>query len=311
MLFRYTAGSDIKSSLLFLHTVYSLGEIMTASFSRRQFLASSAASALTAPFAASGVSQLFAEESGSADLQSADLKSFVRVSKKCPRYFELDNGKPYIPIGLNLVGMRQGDDDNLTLLENDWFKQLRTNRANFIRVWLSSPFYEVERERSGNMDEKQAKKLDKLFALAGKYGIRLKLCTEHFRHLGEGQQNWAGRPIHRKENGGTATDTKDYFLSEAGREHYKKKLDWYKERYGSTPIVFGWELWNEMDAVNQSNTFWRQWSKEMLAELHKRFPKNLAMQSLGSFDTENKKTFTVTFATCPATMFCRFTVISI
>jgi hypothetical protein len=248
-----------------------------SNISRRNFLTAAG----TAVLLCGSSENLFAEDS--------DLKSFVRVSRRDPRYFELDNGKPYIPIGLNMVSPPWGKDDDLSRLENDWFKKLQANRANFIRVWLSHSEYEVERERSGNMDTLRAEKLDKLFALAGKYGIRLKLCTEHFRNFGEGTQGWAARTMYLKKNGGPAENVKDFFLGEAGRDHYKRKLDWYAGRYGNDPIVFGWELWNEMDAVYYSNDFWRSWSAEMLAELHRRFPKNLAMQSLGSFDVEDKK----------------------
>jgi len=105
--------------------------------------------------------------------------------------------------------------------------------------------------------------------------------------LGEGTQTWAGKPQHLVANGGPAKDTADFFRGEAGRRQYKRKLAWYAERYGSDPIVFGWELWNEMDAVRAD--VWRPWSAEMLPELHRLFPKNLAMQSLGSYDHERKR----------------------
>ena len=246
--------------------------------SRRAFLAVSGAAVMAA-----SVSPSYASSAGD------DLKAFVLVSPRDPRYFELDNGKPYIPIGLNMVSPPWGKDDDLSRLENDWFKKLHANGANFIRVWLSHQEYEVEREKAGNMDETRAEKLDRLFELARKYGIRLKLCTEHFRNFGEGNQRWADRSMYLKKNGGMAEDFRDYFLGEAGREHYKKKLRWYADRYGSDPIVFGWELWNEMDAIYYSNEIWRKWTAEMLPELHRLFPKNLAMQSLGSYDDEWKR----------------------
>jgi len=218
-----------------------------------------------------------------------DLKSFVTVSNSDPHYFELSNGRPYIPIGLNMVYDPGNRDDDLMLLENVWFKKFKENRINFVRFWISSKAFEIETGRSGNIDANQVRKLDKLFALARQYGVRVKLCTEHFRHLGEGNQPWAARAMYLKENGGPAENTTDFFTGEAGRAHYKKKLQWYADRYGSDPIVFGWELWNEMDAVNRSGAFWIPWTTEMLAELRRLFPKNLVVQSLGSFDHTNKK----------------------
>jgi hypothetical protein len=74
----------------------------------------------------------------------------------------------------------------------------------------------------------------------------------------------------------------DWFNSEASRAQFREKLDWYAARYGSDPIVFGWELWNEVNAVR--SRAYLPWTVVMLDELHQRFPKNLAMQSLGSFD---------------------------
>jgi hypothetical protein len=44
-----------------------------------------------------------------------------------------------------------------------------------------------------------------------------------------------------------------------------------------------------MNAVNIPIDVVWTWSAEMLTELHKRFPKNLAMQSLGSFDSESHR----------------------
>lgn len=218
-----------------------------------------------------------------AEAADDSLREYVRVSPQDGRYFELTDGTPYIPIGLNLCG---APADGLPGLEK-WFAKLSAEGGNYARIWLSNPFFDVEHTRSGEFDEERAQRIDALFALAKKYGIRLKLCTEHFRHLGEGTQAWAAKPLHLKANGGPALDTADFFRGEAGRKAYQRKLAWYADRYGDDPIVFGWELWNEMDAVRVD--VWEPWSAEMLPELHRLFPKNLAMQSLGSYDHENKR----------------------
>jgi hypothetical protein len=219
----------------------------------------------------------------SGHLQADDRTAFVRVSPRDSRYFELSDGQPYVPIGLNMV---RPPADDLAGMET-WFQKLSANGGNFARIWLSSPFFDIEHGRSGQFDQQRAERIDGLLALARKYGIRLKLCTEHFRHLGEGTQPWAGKPQHLIANGGPARDTADFFQGEAGRRQYRQKLAWYAGRYGSDPMIFGWELWNEMDAVRVN--VWRPWSTEMLPELHRLFPKNLAMQSLGSYDHQRKR----------------------
>ncbi|MCR4413503.1 MAG: hypothetical protein NUV77_13865 [Thermoguttaceae bacterium] len=212
-----------------------------------------------------------------------DRSAFVRVSPRDARYFELSNGEAYLPIGLNMIGPPGKDLDGMEA----WFQKLSAQGGNFVRIWLSNPFFDVEHARSGEFDAERAKRIDGLLVLARKYGIRLKLCTEHFRHLGEGTQKWAAKPQHLVANGGPAKDTADFFTGQAGRSQYKRKLAWYAKRYGSDPMIFGWELWNEMDAVRVN--VWQPWSAEMLPELHRLFPKNLAMQSLGSYDHEHKR----------------------
>jgi hypothetical protein len=78
----------------------------------------------------------------------------------------------------------------------------------------------------------------------------------------------------------------DYLSSANGIAHFKGKLAWYREHLGDDPTVFGWELWNEMNCVRGD---WVPWTQTMLAELHRLFPRHLAMQSLGSFDDEGKR----------------------
>ena len=249
---------------------------MQTTLRRRDFLSLSSAAVLGAC-----ASELLAQ-SGATN----DLESFVQVSKRDPRYFELSNGKPYIPVGINMVHPPRGDGDDLAGLERHWIKPLAENGGNFIRIFMGRPEYEIEQERAGVFDEGRTQRLKNLFALARKYGIRLKLCVEHFRHLGEGQPPWAARPMYLKENGGPAENSADFFAGEAGRAHYKKKLDWFAKHLGSDPIVFGWELWNEMECVYAPIDVVWDWTTEMLVELRKRFPKNLVMQSLGSFDDD-------------------------
>lgn len=205
------------------------------------------------------------------------LRAFVRVSPRDARYFELSDGRPYVPIGLNIVGP-PGDLEGM----DRWFEKLAKNHGNYVRVWLSTPFFDVEHEKSGRFDEEKARRIDKMLEMAARRGIRVKMCLEHFRHLGEGRQTWAGKPLHLQQNGGPARSTADFFDSPACRDHYKKKLDWYARRYPDNPTVFAWELWNEMNCITGGD--WAAWTEVMLPELHRRFPKNLAVQSLGSYD---------------------------
>jgi hypothetical protein len=219
-------------------------------------------------------------------LAAADHDSaFVRVSPRDHRYLELSDGSPYIPNGLNMISppsTRGGEEEALRGMEG-WLASLSSNGGNYIRVWLSNPFWDVEFEKSGVYDAERAKRADRLLDLCRKYHIRVKLTMEHFRSIGGGRQAWADKPLHNVANGGPAQSMADFFGGEASRAQFKRKIEWYANRYGDQPIVYGWELWNEINAVTGNGDI-MAWTEIMLAELHKAFPKNMAMQSLGSFD---------------------------
>ena len=116
-----------------------------------------------------------------------------------------------------------------------WMEQLQANGGNYIRVWLSNPFFDVEHDRCGVYDEAKAKRIDALLAMAARHGIRLKMCLEHFRHLGDGRQAGPASHCTLVANGGTATNISDFFNGTASREQFKKKLAWFAHRFGDHP----------------------------------------------------------------------------
>jgi hypothetical protein len=168
-----------------------------------------------------------------------------------------------------------------------WIKSLSENRGNYIRLWLSHNFFDVEHERSGRYDAEKARRIDAVLDMARRHNVRVKMTVEHFRHFFRDTQSWAAKPIHHVSRGGPAKDMDDFFQGRKSREQFKKKLRWYADRYGDDPVIFAWELWNEMDTVRGKG--YMEWTEEMLAELKRLFPKNMATQSLGSFDNASKR----------------------
>jgi hypothetical protein len=201
---------------------------------------------------------------------------FVRVSPRDPRYFELTDGRPYIPIGFNLVSPPQPDEMEGVV------RSMADHQINYCRIWLDQPPWDIEHSRSGQYDADRARHLDHFMALCRQRGIRVKMCVEYFRDIPAQKRIWSDKVLHHAANGGPFQGMNDFLTSERGIAQFKGKLAWYAKHYGDDPAVFAWELWNEMNCVRGN---WRPWTKLMLAELHRLFPKNLAVQSLGSFDT--------------------------
>jgi hypothetical protein len=122
-------------------------------------------------------------------------EAYVRVSPRDPRYFELSDGRPYIPIGLNMIAPPGGSEKESLAGMDAWMRKLSENGGNYIRLWLSNPFFDVEHARSGVYDEAKARRIESVLAMARKYHIRVKMTLEHFRHLGDGRQRWAAKSI--------------------------------------------------------------------------------------------------------------------
>lgn len=217
---------------------------------------------------------------------------YIEVSRKNPSYFSFSDGSPYIPIGINMINPsgRYSNNPDSSLYEiEQWMKNLSANGGNYIRVWLSQSFWDIEDAKAGVFSEEKVKRVDRFIEMARENKLRIKLTLEHFRSLTllENNQSWANKSVYHTSNGGPLDSIRQYLRSDEGRKLFLRKIDFYQKRYGSDTIFFGWELWNEMNAMKgPEDDLFFEWNETMLREVKKRFPENLVMQSLGSFDDE-------------------------
>lgn len=112
------------------------------------------------------------------------MNQFVRISRKNSRYFEYEDGTPFVPVGMNLCFERfSGDDAEILAIYRRWFRRFSENGGNFARIWLGVPFLNLEPEKPGAFSERKLENLRALVALGREYGIRLKFTLDHFRDL--------------------------------------------------------------------------------------------------------------------------------
>ncbi len=206
--------------------------------------------------------------------------SIVRISKINPFYFELSNGDPYIVTGPCLAGAA----DMETM--HSYLKKLSENRGNFARVWVCNRLFEVE-EKYGEYSEEKAKNIDQLLKWAIEYNLKLKLCLDNTRQIIPDEKAWFNKPQYHVDNGGPFKDVNEYINTEKGRQAFLNRIEFFSKRYGNHPAVFGWELWNEMNGIMCKGL--REWNDYMLPQVQKKFPQNLVLQSLGSFDMESRR----------------------
>jgi len=212
----------------------------------------------------------------------------IRISSRDPRYFEYENGRPFIPIGLNLCFPRFVESESEILGKmRSWLDALSQNGGNFFRMFLGHPAFDVEHTEAGVYDETKARRVDAVLDMARERGLYVNLCLEHFRSLEEKPLFFPGavsfgKLLHHVKNGGTANAMSDFWTGEASRSQFKRKIHWLTARWGKRPELAVWELWNEVDAAEGEG--WAAWTEEMLAHLKRCLPDRVVTQSLGGWE---------------------------
>src|SRR5215213_6156384 len=88
-------------------------------------------------------------------------KRYIQVSEDNPAYFSFSDGTTYIPVGINMInpsGRYSGNPDSAFYEIGLWMKNLSANGGNYIRVWLSNSFWDIE-EKAGVYSEQKAMRI--------------------------------------------------------------------------------------------------------------------------------------------------------
>jgi hypothetical protein len=239
-------------------------------------------------------------EEGGFHCTPTDHTGLIITKTESPRYLFTSNGGAYVPIGLCMVGppsyplpagaehFETGEAQaTMGAAEYErWFRLLSENGGNFARIWLSHPYFNVETEVAGELDLGAFARLDAVIEHARTYGIRLKLCFEHFRTFEPG--SFFSKALRHPEDGHAPESINAWLTEPTWRDLWLKKVRAYTDRYDGDPVVMAWELWNEMDCVAGDFDRVVAWTQDMLKEVHRLSPQHLVTTSLGSFDDEAK-----------------------
>ena len=221
------------------------------------------------------------EQQKSTDRMNKDPE-FIRVSTQYPRYFETIDASPWIPVMINFI-MPNGEEAEVFKMTEMYFKNFSENGGNSMRIWISSPFLEIEDQKVGEYSQTKFNRIDSVLRLAKKYDIQIKFTLQHIRSIkpdGEGVAAWSNRAFMGLENGGPFKSISDYINSPEGKKAYLDRVRALSERYKNTRQIFSWELWNEMDAVDDKD--WSPFTAQILDSVKVLFPNHLVAQTLGS-----------------------------
>jgi hypothetical protein len=178
---------------------------------------------------------------------------FVRVDSVNPRRFVTDNGRRHFPVGAN-VGWNPS-------LSNDYpriFSRMGAAGENWARIWMDH-FYQPNSSKNldwpsvgglGQLSLPVAQRWDLIVREAEQAGIAFQMVFQHHGQYASTNgsnvnPNWEQNP-YNKLNGGFLTNATQFFTNATAKALTKRKLRYAVARWGYSPAVMAWELWNEV-----------------------------------------------------------------
>ncbi|MBF0216936.1 MAG: cellulase family glycosylhydrolase [Candidatus Omnitrophica bacterium] len=184
---------------------------------------------------------------------------FIRKSRNNPYYMVFDSGRPFYGIGHNIGWVT---DNDVSIFES-YFADMRKAGCNLTRIWINCPWTpKVENEKIGRYDLVDCAKIDRIIELAQKYGIYVILVLDSYSSLKASggvwnEASWDENPYNSK-NGGFCSEPWDFFRDKNAKGAYRNRLRYIVSRWGYSPNIMAFELWNEVNIPED-------WASEMMA----------------------------------------------
>lgn len=163
-------------------------------------------------------------------------------------YFVTEGGDPWTPIGQNdaiswpdLAGLFRRRD--LPAVEGH-LRWLKAHGVTCLRLMLEYAHGEhryIEKP-AGHFPRNMVRLWDDLFELCERVGLHILLTPydTFFMWI-----RWSRHPYNRK-NGGPCSSRRRWLTCPDTREAIKARLAFASDRWGASPALFAWDLWNEM-----------------------------------------------------------------
>jgi len=191
---------------------------------------------------------------------SSNSKGYIRTANNM--FMKFDDGSQFFGIGENLcwnVNSAGGIDVNQTFVNyTEWIDTLTAYNGNLFRVWMSDWAFAIEWNNTGlrNYSQRQTNAfyLDWLIEYAETKNAYIELCLNHHGQFVASSSNsdaiWDENP-YNSANGGTCTNSYDFFTNTDAKNHYKNRLRYINARWGYSTAIFAWEQFNEMDLIGE------------------------------------------------------------
>ncbi len=207
---------------------------------------------------------------------------FIRVDPSNPRRFITANGRRFFPRGEDVAWDSGGH--NVTNI----FWKMGAAHENWSRVWMNHwdgknldwPAYGPTLP-TGQLNLAVAQKWDSIVAAAEQAGVHFQLTLQHHgQYASAVDSNWGQNPYNTTNTVGSTngflTDPVQFFTNTTAKALTKRKLRYAVARWGYSPAIMAWELFNEVQFTDAGQTGqWgliQSWHNEMALFLRSQDP---------------------------------------
>ena len=200
---------------------------------------------------------------------------YIRVDAGNSNRFVTGDGRRFLPLGHNVAWWT--NNANLPVA----FHKMGAAHENWSRVWMMQ-FYDslnLEWPKVGNFGVYSlpvAQKWDAIVAAAEQSGIHFQMTLQHHgQYSTQVDPNWIDNP-YNTANGGFLSVPEQFFTNATAKALTKRKYRYIIARWGYSPAVMAWELFNEVQFTDAArNGQWAQvaaWHNEMAQFLRAQDP---------------------------------------
>ncbi|MFH1371054.1 MAG: DUF5060 domain-containing protein [Planctomycetota bacterium] len=204
-------------------------------------------------------------------------KGIIKVDSRDPHYMRYDTNETYKPIGHNVCWL----NENGTSQWESYFTKMANTGENWTRIWMThfnqgtvlewrSNHWSGYYDGVGNLSMPIAWRLDRIIESCEQHGIAIQLALQYHGQFNSGVKwHWDDNPyniIHAATDGGFLNDPNEFFTNAEARRITKYKYRYIVARWGYSPAILAWELFNEVyatDGWHNNQTSVVDWHDEM------------------------------------------------
>lgn len=202
--------------------------------------------------------------------ETESLPQVGRAPGRPPRLAFAD-GRTYVPVGAN-VAWGDGTRVKYHLGALDAFGRAG---LNWMRVWMAHwtalnldwlPADLGPSPKAGALDLRVAADWDRIVARAEERGVYLQVVLQHHgQYSTSNDSNWKDNPWNAANPGGFLQRPAEFFSSDEARRLTRRKYRYIVARWGYSPAVLSWELFNE---VHWTDAFRKEHDEALVAHWH-------------------------------------------